>query len=219
VSRLAKIPSVARRIGLTVEGLLVARKLDDFSLVAFQKCCREAKTVHAQIPAVRETEFSSFAHPSWNDFDAAVTRYFLGDGFGWSFLRQSIIGKTMFVRAGGSWQREQLRFLRSVRSATVLRCLLRENRLGNPYITSLPMLSSHNTIHHLYHLLRYEHITHQAIEAVDSVVEFGGGYGNLARLTWKLNPKVTYTIIDLPSFSCIQLAYLSTLLGLSLIHI
>jgi putative sugar O-methyltransferase len=125
----------------------------------------------------------------------------------------------MFARAGGHWQREELSFLRSVRPVPVLKRLLLENQLGAPYITSLSMLSSHNTIHHLYHLLRYEHVMKQPLSAIRSVVEFGGGYGNLARLASKLDMGGTYTIIDLPILSCIQLIYLSTILGRERIHV
>jgi hypothetical protein len=214
-----ELASLALRIKLAAGSGLVARRLEEFSADSFYACRSEAKRFYAHIPKMRDTRWCSFEHPVWVEFERVLVAYLLSDGFDRSFLRQSIIGKTMFVRAGGDWQRRQLQFLRSVRPLPVLRELLRENRLGCPYITSLRMLASHNTIHHLYHLLRYEHVTRHSLTTVESVVEFGGGYGNLARLMWKMNPGLTYTIIDLPVLSCIQLAYLGTLLGRERIHL
>jgi hypothetical protein len=218
MSQLRELAGRARRIELALRSGLVARRLEQFSADSFRACCREGKELYARIPKMRDTGLSAFEHTAWGEFDAAVAQYFLSDDFDWWFLRQPVIGKTMFVRAGGRWQREQLHFLQSIRPLPALRRLLRENRLGGPYITSLRMLASHNTIHHLYHVLRYEHVTQQSLATVGSVVEFGGGYGNLARVMLKLNPELTYTIIDLPVFSAIQLAYLGTILGRDRIH-
>ncbi len=48
---------------------------------------------------------------------------------------------------------------------------------------------------------------------VKSVIEWGGGYGNFARIYQKLNLPHTYIIIDLPLLSCLQWLYLSSVLG------
>jgi hypothetical protein len=45
------------------------------------------------------------------------------------------------------------------------------------------------------------------------VVEFGGGYGNLARVFCNLGSLTRYAILDLPLFSCIQYVYLATVFG------
>jgi hypothetical protein len=70
-----------------------------------------------------------------------------------------------------------------------------------------------NSTHQLYHLARLERFRGERIERVGSVVEFGGGYGNLARLFRSFEGLSRYTIVDLPLFSCIQYVFLSTVLG------
>jgi hypothetical protein len=70
-----------------------------------------------------------------------------------------------------------------------------------------------NSAHQLYHLARFERFRGERIEQVRSVVEFGGGYGNLARLCRNFEGLSRYTIVDLPLFSCIQYVFLSTVLG------
>ena len=47
-----------------------------------------------------------------------------------------------------------------------------------------------------------------------TVVEWGGGYGNMAKIFKRLNSTPsTYIIVDTPLFSCIQWLYLATILG------
>lgn len=53
-------------------------------------------------------------------------------------------------------------------------------------------------IHHLYHLTRWSDETGVDIRSLRNVVEWGGGYGSLARLLLLLNPDVRYTVIDHP---------------------
>ena len=94
-----------------------------------------------------------------------------------------------------------------------MRHYLLENRLGNPAITSIFWLTSHTSIHHLYHLIRFEQVNKVSLNQTTNVIEFGGGYGNIAKIYRRINPSCTYVIIDLPVVCCIQYVYLSTLLG------
>ncbi|MBN2302261.1 MAG: hypothetical protein JXN60_07085, partial [Lentisphaerae bacterium] len=80
--------------------------------------------------------------------------------------------------------------------------------------------TSHNTIHHLHHLARYAHDQQFSFDEADTVVEWGGGYGNLAKLYRRLAPKGgTYIIFDVPLLSCVQWLYLSTTLGENAAHL
>ena len=66
-----------------------------------------------------------------------------------------------------------------------------------------------NTVHHAYHisqLLKYVNID---INKLSTIIEFGGGYGNMCRLLFNLGFKGNYTIFDLPIFSELQRYYLS----------
>jgi len=66
----------------------------------------------------------------------------------------------------------------------------------------------YNPVHMLYAIKQYENNTGMSIKDIKSIVEYGGGYGCMARLIKKINPDVRYTIIDLPIMTDIQREYL-----------
>lgn len=70
-----------------------------------------------------------------------------------------------------------------------------------------------NSAHHLHHLMRFEQVTRRKIADIGSTVEFGGGYGNMARIVRNIGACKTYSIVDLLLFSCIQYVFLSTVVG------
>ena len=63
-------------------------------------------------------------------------------------------------------------------------------------------------LHHLYHLGLWEQQMRMDLRELRSVVEWGGGFGSFARICMKRNPRLQYTIVDLPLFSAIQERYL-----------
>lgn len=89
-------------------------------------------------------------------------------------------------------------------NALFSKLLLHEPEYGSP---SLVNGLSPTTVHQLYHLVRYQKATHKNLFAADHIVEWGGGWGNLARLMLIANPKMRYTIIDTPLYSRIQRQY------------
>lgn len=128
-------------------------------------------------------------------------------------LQDGIIKNTMFLSTGGKWQNSQIKYLESQIDRNKLEVLLKENCMGYPTITSRKYNSSHNLIHHLYHLVKFQSETDFDINNVNTVIEFGGGYGSMCRLIKRLNFATTYVIIDLPIFSFIQLYYLKNVFG------
>jgi len=70
-----------------------------------------------------------------------------------------------------------------------------------------------NSIHHLHHLMRFEQVTGKKVSSFGSVVEFGGGYGNMGRIMNNFGSCKNYSIIDLLLFSCIQFVFLGTVAG------
>jgi hypothetical protein len=68
---------------------------------------------------------------------------------------------------------------------------------------------SMNLIHQAYHLTQWENATGKRIEALDTIVEFGGGYGAMALLCKRMGFSGKYIIYDLPEFSLLQEYYLS----------
>lgn len=65
-----------------------------------------------------------------------------------------------------------------------------------------------NAIHQAYHLLRWEAVTGKRIADMQSIYEFGGGYGAMALIANRLGFRGKYYIYDLPEFALLQQWYL-----------
>jgi hypothetical protein len=85
---------------------------------------------------------------------------------------------------------------------------LRESKVGLPLKFELYPESSGNLVHHAYHLSQFEAHSGRAIEELQTIVEFGGGYGSTCRLAHRLGFKGRYFIFDLTEFSALQRFYL-----------
>lgn len=163
-------------------------------------------------------DIDNFIVPFWQDYNEKLEKIFLPlPPFG--FLRNKIVTSTMFVDAGGKWLAKQLSFLEKALATKVLQRLLEEDYVGRPIIRNSKYLTSHNSIHHLYHIIYFQNKTRTKITECDSILEWGGGYGNMAKIVKRMNNEITYTIVDTPLFCCIQWLYLSTILGRNQVNI
>jgi hypothetical protein len=133
-----------------------------------------------------------------------------------SFLKTPVIMQTMFVGYDKFYSHE-ISFLETELSPDKLKYFLREDSIGEPPITTeyQEVLTSYNTVHHLHHLVKFFANTKCSPRDINCVVEWGGGYGNLAKLFKRMkgNENLTYIIIDTPLFSCIQWLYLGSIWG------
>jgi hypothetical protein len=161
---------------------------------------------------IKTRDISSFVVPYWQGVNAELEKL-LKPAPPFDFLKNHLISLNMFVDAGDAWLAGQLSFLEKRVSRKRLKFLLKEDLAGDPRIVSPTYLTSHNSIHHLYTLLRFAEEIGSDFEKIDTVVEWGGGYGNLAKIFRRLKPTSTYGIIDTPLFSTLQWLYLSTVLG------
>jgi hypothetical protein len=137
-----------------------------------------------------------------------------------AFLRNRAIRDMMFVSAGGEWLLQEIASLEAQFQRKELLRLLREDPVGSPLLASMRYATSHNAVHHLYHLARYQSQT--AASAVDArtVIEWGGGYGSQARMFLRLAPaEVTYVIVDLAFLTSLQSLYLSVVVGPERVHL
>lgn len=95
--------------------------------------------------------------------------------------------------------------------------LLAEDPVGGPPTVPVPgtaIRTSPNTVHQLFHLLRYEEATGRRVREAGTVVEWGGGFGSLMRmLVRRHGGEPTCVVIDTPIFSALQWLYLSAVLG------
>ncbi len=130
------------------------------------------------------------------------------------FLRESVIRQSMFVDVRGEWLNAQMELLSGHFGAERLSELVAESPVGDPPLCDATLMTSHNTVHHLAHLARYEQQTGSQLAACSTVLEWGGGYGNLCRLVHKMSPDIErYVIVDTPLFGALQWLYLSMTLG------
>jgi hypothetical protein len=162
-------------------------------------------------------DVKSFVSPLWQGVNADLERLFL-PAPPFSFLKVKRLKDQMFVEAGGAWLEEQLSCLEERVQRNRLKLLLMEDLAGSPRLMNATYSTSHTSIHHLYHLLRFADTTRCDLERMDTVVEWGGGYGNMAKLFRRLKP-VTYCIIDTPLFSTLQWLYLSTVIGVESVNL
>ena len=164
------------------------------------------------------TDYSEYLNPVWSEREKELENYFLSS-FSSNFLQHPLFRETMFVAGGKKWQNIQLAFLNNLFSAAKLLLLLREDLFGRPSITSLRYLTSHNSIHLLYHLTKFFQETGTKISDFQNIMEWGGGYGRLAVILSRINSKINYLCIDLPVMAFIQATYLSQVLGKNKINL
>ena len=86
--------------------------------------------------------------------------------------------------------------------------LILENTIGNPVRYFLYPKSSGNKIFQAYHLKKYQEFCQTSLKNFNYVVEFGGGYGNMALNFKKINPKVKFIIFDTHEVNLLQYYYL-----------
>lgn len=124
------------------------------------------------------------------------------------FLRFPVILRTMFVDKPNYVRFELSHLQRQTNWQTTWCDLLEESKIGRP----LPYLhypqSSGNLIHSGFHVAKFIEATGCATNWPALIFEFGGGYGSLCRVFYKLGFKGKYIIFDFPQFSALQRYYL-----------
>lgn len=152
----------------------------------------------------------------WSDFKNIVAELFNNKAMLRDFLRVGPLHSLFFMNEQGPLMENQLFLLEKLFSPEELVVFLKESEIGNP-----PMIrkaeynyTSHNTVHMLYHLARYYRQQSEDIKNVETVVEWGGGYGNMCRVLYNFAPSLkTYVIFDLPECLALQEMYLSSVFG------
>jgi hypothetical protein len=163
-----------------------------------------------QFRRVRGCVDPRYVREDWAERNAALERDLLAAPD--KFLRHPAIRFQMFV------DEHALEYeLPYVRRRLGHDDLLAEDAAGEPPTVSVPgsgVRTSSNTVHQLYHLLRYSEETGRALSDARTVVEWGGGFGSLMRLVVRMHGgEPTCVIFDTPIFSVLQWFYLSSVLG------
>jgi hypothetical protein len=123
-------------------------------------------------------------------------------------LKWPVILNTMNVQGSGYIDVE-FRRLPSGRDRKRWQAALHESVVGgiDPYW--LYFWTSESTVHHCYHLARFQEYTGADIVSFSCVFEYGAGYGNLCRVARANGFSGEYAITDLPQFLALQRFYLS----------
>ncbi len=154
---------------------------------------------------------AALVRADWARRNAELERALL-EGPPRDYLRHPSVAFQMFV--GEHHVRQELPYVTERLSGD--RSLLGEPPQGDPPTMTLDdgTVTSSNTVHHAFHLLRYEQATARAVADHHVVVEWGAGYGNLARLLrMRHGGAPTLVLIDTPVFSALQHLHLSAVLG------
>ncbi|WP_354699848.1 hypothetical protein DSM112329_00106 [Paraconexibacter sp. AEG42_29] len=168
----------------------------------------------AQAPAVLGRLTAAAGPPAgpWEGY-ATVIAALVAGGLPWDVLRRPVIQETMLVRGRRTLVGE-LDVLRAAHAPAALRRLLAEDPAGCPPPARDTPWTSPTAVHHLHHLTRFGRSTGADPFALDVVVEWGGGYGGLARLLRRRGgPPPTHVIVDLPAVLALQWVWLGTVLG------
>jgi hypothetical protein len=126
-----------------------------------------------------------------------------------NFLRENIIQKIFFVH-----NRIYILFMLFkiiFNKNKLYKKLLLEDNIGNPIRYFLYPKSSGNRIREVFHLLNFNAFSKIPLNKIKTVLEFGGGYGNMARLFYKINKNINYQIFDTFHVNLLQYYYLRML--------
>lgn len=116
------------------------------------------------------------------------------------FLNWDVVQNTMFFEP-------PVEEYEKVMGNDVLKKAIVESKIGCPKPYYMDYKTSGNLITHASHLL---HILDKInLDKVDSIVEFGGGYGSMCRLLRNIGYKKDYILFDLPEFLALQKFFIS----------
>ncbi len=170
-----------------------------------------------QYERIRNLDDPSLVTPFWKSFNQELEKALLPFP-SWNFLWQPTISKSMVITKGGPLMDIEIEKLKKTYGVGMKR-IIRENAFGSPPLAAPGILSSHNNIHHAYHIAQWREAANKDPRLISSAVEWGGGYGNFAKIFLRQSPQTTWTIIDTPLMCCLQWLYLSVVMPDSTINL
>lgn len=186
----------------------------------FQHLSERYTDIFSLFNATAELERGSEGY-SWDTWSGKIRKTFK-DRVDLGFLSQPLLRFTMvFGGRGAAVQETSARIDKCIEifGEQISRQLLIEDYVGLPIISNAKFLTSANCAHHTSHLAHYTKLTEQNVWDSNSVIEWGGGYGSMARIVRRMNPDITYIIVDLPELLALQYIYLGSLEGTKCVHI
>ncbi|WP_111509313.1 hypothetical protein [Mycobacterium kyogaense] len=164
-----------------------------------------------KLAAVQECTTTRYVRADWAQRNADLASFLLPVP-PWDFLRHPAIRYQMFV--GDRLLHHELPYVLAHLDDV---SLLTEDPVGMPPTVEVPggsVRTSSNTVHQLHHLLRFQEATGRPLRDIDTIVEWGAGFGSLARLLIRCHGgEPTVVLLDTPVFSALQWLYLSATIG------
>ncbi|MFC1841595.1 putative sugar O-methyltransferase [Candidatus Dependentiae bacterium] len=153
------------------------------------------------------SKYEKYCHTEWKKHRKNLEKIIYGKP-NKNFLSNPIIAGTM-VRSGiNATQKFEIAYLEKCISSSTKDKLkqFKDVDAGWTPHTCKEFNCSVNTLGHLFYVAKiFEKLNHTEIK---TVVEFGGGYGNLAHVLKKTQPDVTIVIFDLPELIALQSVFL-----------
>ncbi|MDX2195141.1 MAG: hypothetical protein NW207_01890 [Cytophagales bacterium] len=122
-----------------------------------------------------------------------------------NFLNWDVIRETMFYRG----HLDEYMHIKNSINWEKIKKNINEDRVGRPEPFLLYRKSSGNLIHCAYELDVIINILNIEIGSINSIFEFGGGYGSMCRYIYRYGFLGKYHIFDLAIFSMLQEYFLS----------
>jgi hypothetical protein len=166
----------------------------------------ELREAFQKLPPIPDSNVAS--QQRWYAYERELRRLVATDD-PQQFLRWGVIRETMCIEHAG-YAALELSHLRSRRDwAERWAKAIIENDIGQPLRSAADATTSDTLLTHAYHVAMLEEKTACRADALELVVEFGGGYGSMCRLFRNLGFAGVYMILDLPAFSALQRFYLA----------
>ena len=199
-----------------------ARNRDSAGAAAFAEAASGYSAAYAALQEYKSPpvdELSRSAYP-WPDWGARLAREF-SEMVPPDFIQHPTIKETM-VFHGRLCNSGRLASVRREFGEAVSRQLLAEDPVGGPSICHAALATSSNRLYHAFHLSQYREATGKPFFEGGTVCEWGGGYGDMARLLWRLGRAAegrTVVLVDLPAVGALQWVYLTAVLGAGAVRI
>ena len=154
-----------------------------------------------------ETDIKN-CHKEWLNFRTQIQDYVMGPTQK-DFLNENLFHITMLRMGITNIQKYETSFLNNSVSKRTLNLL---HRFKESDILTIPKECTEfsctaNSLGQMFYVARVFE-TLEDPETVQTIVEFGGGFGNLAHVFCSILPKTTYVIFDVPEMLALQHIYL-----------
>ena len=209
------IDTISKYYSKLAEKQLIKRNAEKMS--NFQKIMKNEDSIYPWNKALLDERLlleRGLIDSHWFDFQICMKREFEENVN--EFLRQKTFLKTISgspLPMIGKQSRYYFRTIKWRYPKDELKRYLIDDYIGRPYISSLQYKSTSLRMQHLYQVELFRKLTCVNLFLVSSrIIEFGGGYGDLANLVFGNNSNnPTYIVIDLPILSKIQFLYLDSI--------